>query len=472
VGTEDRPRRAGPQGRRRPAVEVAILLESRADAAPGEADRDEQRRPDGVIAVDNRAVSAAATRVLRQWMADHEAEMVALLRRIVDMDTSTLNRDGVEALAQLMAGELARLGFRVERRDPAPPPADWIDGAFLEGRGPGAVAPNVLARLDGGTGRGRLLLMAHLDTAFPPGEPARNPFRIEGARAYGPAVADMKGGVVGVLFACRALVETGVARPQSITVLHDTDEQAGTICSRPLIEEEARRADWGLVTESGRSGGQVVGQRAGLAMGEVIVEGVEAHLGTGFREGRSAIEALCRKVTALHRLHDPARGVLLNVGEFHGGTRRNLYARNAVARMDIRVVDTEAWERVSREVAAIAAADDVPGTRTTLHLWPHRPPMPWTASSDRFRDLVAEAATEMGTRIDTISTMGGSDANLVAAQGTPALCGLGPVGGAVMTPGEYIELPTLAERAALVAALAHKLAEGGIPTSAEHRRPQ
>jgi glutamate carboxypeptidase len=263
-----------------------------------------------------------------------------------------------------------------------------------------------------------------------------------------------------VLFACRALVETSVVRPRSITVVYDTDEQAGTICSRPLIEEEARRADWGLVTESGRAGGQVVGQRAGLAMGEVIVEGVEAHLGTGFREGRSAIEALCRKVMALHRLHDPEQGVLLNVGEFHGGTRRNLYARHAVARMDIRVVDAAAWERVRKAIEEIAAAADVPDTRTTLHLWQHRPPMPWTPASTRFAALVSEAAREMGTRIDTIATMGGSDANLIAAQGTPALCGLGPVGGAVMTRDEYIELPTLAERAALVAALAHALAEG------------
>jgi glutamate carboxypeptidase len=105
--------------------------------------------------------------------------------------------------------------------------------------------------------------------------------------------------------------------------------EAGTVCSRPLLEAEAARADWGLVTESGRAGGQVVGQRAGLAMGEFAVSGVEAHRGTGFRDGRSAIEALCRKVTALHALHDPEQGVLLNVGEIRGGTWRNLYAAHA-----------------------------------------------------------------------------------------------------------------------------------------------
>lgn len=410
------------------------------------------------------SATADATRRLRAWMADHEREMIDLLAEIVNLDTSTLNRDGVERLAGLMSTRLRALGFSVERFAPTPPREDWVNNAFLDGRGAEAIAPGVLARLGGGSGQGRLLLLAHLDTAFPPGEPSRTPFRIAGGRAYGPAVADMKGGVVGVLFACRALLETGVARPAEITVVYDTDEQAGTVCSRALIEAEARRADWGLVTESGRSGGQVVGQRAGLAMGELIVEGVEAHLGTGYREGRSAIDAICRKVTALHALHDPDKGVLLNVGEIAGGTRRNLFAAHAVARMDVRVVDATTWERVQRQIETIAAAEEPRGTRATLHLWQHRPPMPWTAATDGLAALVAEAAAAMGTRIDTIPTMGGSDANLIAAQGTPALCGLGPVGGAVMTRDEYIELPTLAERAALVAALAHALSLGTTAT--------
>ncbi len=410
-------------------------------------------------------MSAAATRQLRAWMAGHEAEMIAFLGRIVDMDTSTLERAGVEALAALVADRLRALGFAVERADPVEPPHRWIADAFLGGRGAAAIAPLVVGRLGGGQGTGRLLLVAHLDTAFPPGAPAASPFRIAAGRAYGPAVADMKGGVVGILYACRALQETGLARPETLTVVFDTDEQAGTVCSRPRLEAEAARADWGLVTESGRAGGQVVGQRAGVAMGELIVTGVEAHLGTGFREGRSAIEALCRKVTALHRLHDPDHGVLLNVGEIGGGTRRNLYAGRAVARMDIRTVDAPAWARTRRAIEAIAAAEDVPGTRAELRLWLHRPAMPWTAATGRLAGLVAESAGEMGTAIDTIATMGGSDANLLAAQGLPVLCGLGPVGGAVMTAGEYIELPTLAERAALVAAVAHKLATrpGAVP---------
>jgi glutamate carboxypeptidase len=407
-------------------------------------------------------MSAAATRRLRAWMADHEAEMIAFLGRIVDMDTSTLERAGVEALAGLVAERLRALGFAVERREPAPPPHAWIADAFLAGRGAAAIAPAVVGRLGGGQGAGRLLVVAHLDTAFPPRAPAASPFRVGDGRAYGPAVADMKGGVVGALYACRALVETGLARPETITVVFDTDEQAGTVCTRPLLEAEAARADWGLVTESGRPGGQVVGQRAGLAMGELVVTGVEAHLGTGFRDGRSAIEALCRKVIALHRLHDPERGVLLNVGEIQGGTRRNLYAARAAARMDVRVVDGPAWERTRGAIEAIAAAEDVPGTRAELRLWLHRPPMPWTPATDRLAALVAECAAAMGAKIDTVATMGGSDANLLAARGLPTLCGLGPVGGAVMTADEYIELPTLAERAALVAALAHALATRGL----------
>lgn len=405
-------------------------------------------------------MSVDATGELHAWMMAHESELVNFLRRIVDMDTATENREGVEALASLMAEAMRKVGFAVERREVAAPAEAWLYRAFLGDRAAAGIAPAVLCRLGGATngdGRGHLLMMAHLDTAFPPGSPAANPFRIAGDRAFGTAVADMKGGVAGILFACRALLETGVARPQQITVLFDTDEQAGSICSRPVIEAVARGVDWGLVTEPGRTGGQVVGQRAGIAIGELSVTGVEAHLGTGFRDGRSAIEALCRKVIALHKLHDPDHGVLLNVGEMNGGTRRSLYAGRANATMDIRIVDPQSWLRVRAAIEAIVAADDVPGTHATLKLWQHRPPMPWTPKTGMMAALVTETAEAMNTQIATISTMGASDANLIAALGVPVLCGLGPVGGAMMTRDEYIELPTLAERATLVAALAHKL---------------
>ena len=402
------------------------------------------------------------TQQLYAWMRAHEGEQIAFLERIVNIDTATENRDGVEALAVIMADTMREMCFEVRRRELPPPPEQWIYDAFMADRGDAGIAPMVECRLGGGSGRGRLLMTGHIDTAFPVGAPATNPFRIDGNRAYGTAVSDMKSGVAGIVFACRALIETAVARPEQITVLFDTDEQGGSIRSRPLIEEEARRSDWGLVTEPGRTGGQVVGQRAGIAIGELIVEGVEAHLGTGFRDGRSAIEALCRKVIALHRLHDPDHGVLLNVGEFNGGTRRNLYAGRAVARMDVRVVDSATWDRVRAAIEAIAAADDLPGTHTTLTLWQHRPPMPWTAETDRMAALVSSAAEAMGTNIPTVATMGASDANLIAAQGVPTLCGLGPVGGAMMTKDEYIVLPTVVERATLVAALAHKLGAGGM----------
>ena len=109
---------------------------------------------------------------------------------------------------------------------------------------------------------------------------------------------------------------------------------------------------------------------------------------------------------------------------------------------------------------AEASTQDLPGTTTTLKLWQHRPPMPWTPETRAMAGLVGEIGNAMGTKIDTIATMGASDANIIAAQGVPTLCGLGPVGGAIMTRDEYIELPTLVERATLVAALAHRLAWG------------
>jgi glutamate carboxypeptidase len=404
-------------------------------------------------------------RQICEWMMGHEREMVDFLGKIVNMDTFTFNREGVEALARLMASELAAIGFKVEFHDPESPREDWVNQAYLEGRGSSGVAQNVLGRLFNGSGRGHLLFVGHIDTAFPEGETARNPFHIVGRRAYGPAVADMKGGVVGVLFGCRALIELGLARPETITVVYNSDEQAGTICSRNLIQKEARRADWGLVTEAGRPGGEVVGQRAGLAMGKIEVEGVEAHLGTGYREGRSAIEVICRKVIALHRLHNPEGGILLNIGEIHGGVRRNLYARHAEAFMDVRVADSKKWESINKLINEIIRHEEIPGTTSKIYLWQHRPPMPWTENTHRIAAVLRESGKELGCSIEIISTMGGSDANIIAAEGKPTLCGLGPIGGQIMTPNEYIELPSLVERTSLVAILSHKLSlqEGAQP---------
>ena len=173
-----------------------------------------------------------ATTTLHAWMRAHEDELIDFLRRIVNMDTATANRPGVEALAALMAAELAGLGFAVERPAGVRPEQAWLDDAFMGAEAGKGIAPGVVGRLGGGSGRGKLLLIAHLDTAFPPGSPAENPFRIDNERAFGTAVADMKGGVAGILFACRALLATGVERPAQITVLFDTDEQAGSIWSR------------------------------------------------------------------------------------------------------------------------------------------------------------------------------------------------------------------------------------------------
>ena len=306
-----------------------------------------------------------ATKKIHAWMQAHESELIAFLQRLVDIDSATELRDGVETLARLMEDTMRGIGFDVTRREVAPPPEQWIYDAFMADRGDAGIAPAVECRLrrrhrqgtlaDDGSHRHRVSgRLAEVESV---------PHRRETKRAYGPAVADMKGGDAGIVFACRALVETGVARPEQITVIFDTDEQGGSVRSRPLIEAEARQSDWGLVTEAGRVGGEAVGQRAGIALGEIIIDGVEAHLGTGFRTGRSAIEAMCRKVIALHKLHDPDNGVLLNVGEFNGGTRRNLYAGRCVARMDIRCVDMAAWERTKASIEAIAAATTCPARR-------------------------------------------------------------------------------------------------------------
>ena len=123
-----------------------------------------------------------ATKKIYAWMQAHESELIAFLQRLVDIDSATELRDGVEAVARLMEDTMRGIGFDVTRREVAPPPEQWIYDAFMADRGDAGIAPAVECRLRGGTGKGRLLMMGHIDTAFPVGAPATNPFRIDPAK--------------------------------------------------------------------------------------------------------------------------------------------------------------------------------------------------------------------------------------------------------------------------------------------------
>ncbi len=386
-------------------------------------------------------------------------EMLELLETLVRTPSHAVQPEGVERVRAAVAVELMDAGFSVEAVGlPMPAEEDaWLEELMLPGGRYGPIGPALLARRPG-SGRGRGLLVGDLDTSYGPGAYARFPYRIEGNRALGPGIADMKGGLVVLTAALRLLHDLDLATPAETSVVLCPDEQAGSLRSRSLVRDEARGADWCLCVECARNGGSLMGARGHIGVARLDVHGKETHAGSNHAGGVSAVEALARKIPRINAVTDPGRGVFVTVAQVGGGRRRSVVPGDAHAIIDVRTPDAATWTSVEAEMAAIAAAEDLPGTTSRLRIRAHRPGVGWTAGTDRLIDIARDAGEEADVHFDVIRSPAAGSSAFAGEAGVPVLDGMGPIGGDLMTDHEYIEIPSLIDRSLLLALVLHHLA--------------
>src|SRR6266542_3834026 len=288
-------------------------------------------------------------RSIMDWLAAQRPAMLALLEALVNTDSGSYDKPGVDAVGERLRGFLENQGIAPDViRD------DRFGDALRASVGSG---PNTT-----------ILLMGHRDTVFPKGETSRRPFRIEGERAYGPGVADMKPGLVMNAFVLAVFEKYGGA-PAPLVGLFTADEEIGSPSSRGLIETEARRARAVFNAEPGRPSGAVVtGRKGGVFMG-MEVTGKAAHSGANFEQGISAIEAIARKIVALHALTDLPHGITVNVGTVRGGQTVNTVAPSAQAEIDLRFLDRAGRNAAISGIEAIVDTSQVPGTSAKLEVF-------------------------------------------------------------------------------------------------------
>ncbi|HHX10675.1 MAG TPA: M20 family metallopeptidase [Firmicutes bacterium] len=364
-------------------------------------------------------------------LKSYQDQMIDLLEGFTNTDSPSTDKPLVDTFANLVAQQWKDLGAKV---------------TVLEQDKYGNHV-----KAEWGSGDETILILCHMDTVWDAGETQRRPFRVQNGKAYGPGVYDMKAGIVQAIFAVKTLKDLGLLPGKKIVVLHNSDEEIGSPSSRPIIEDEARKASAVLVLEPTALGGSLKTWRKGVGSFTVSIKGRASHAGADYEKGVSAITEAAHQILRLHGLTDLDAGTTVNVGVVKAGTRSNVIAEQATLEVDLRVKTLDAANTVIPEIKGLKPVHPEVTLEVKGEL--NRPPMERTEGNLRLFNLAQEIGREMGMELTESGTGGGSDGNFTSALGIPTLDGLGAVGDGAHALTEYVVLSSLPERAAVVAGL-------------------
>jgi len=359
-----------------------------------------------------------------KWLGEQSKAMETALAELVSINSFTENVDGGNAVGKMLEELFAIDGLAASRSKSA-------SGKFADHL--------VVSSIWTSRGEPPIALVGHLDTVFPPG--TFEGFKRDGDLARGPGVLDMKGGLVVVAWALRALAAAGV-----LTSLPGM--RVG------IIRDAIQGAQGALVFEAGRKGDLVITRRKGTGAMTIVAHGKAAHAGNAHKEGVNALWALAKLVDRVQSLTSYERGVTVNVGKIAGGTSKNTVPDRAEALVDLRFesrADAEALIEAIKKAADECAAA-VPGSRFELSGGVARLPLERTDASVKLMDAYAACARASGLASGEAGLIGGgSDASTSGAMGIASIDGLGPRGIGFHTHDEQIEVVTLVQKAQALA---------------------
>ena len=375
-------------------------------------------------------------------------EMVRLLCDLAALESPTDDPRAVAVLLDRLAAEFENSGLRTRRV-------------------PGVRSAGLLIATPRQRRRGRplQLVVGHCDTVWPVGTVGRMPVTIAADLVRGPGVFDMKGGIVQMIFALRAIHAAGVELPATPVAVISSDEETGSHESRRTIARLARRAARAFVFEPA-FGPEGHLKTARKAVGEftIVVRGRAAHAGLDPAGGASAVLELSHQIQRLFALNDHAAGVSVNVGTIDGGLRSNVVAPEVRATVDVRAPSTADVVRLDAALRGLTPV--TPGTSIEVSGAFHHPPLERTPRNRALWQQARDLGCALGLPLREASVGGASDGNTIS-QYTATLDGLGAVGDGAHADHEHVWISSLPERAALVAMLlAAPLADAAAPPHA------
>lgn len=380
------------------------------------------------------------------WIDSQLPRMKESLIEWANHNSHTYNVEGLAWMATQVWERLASLGAKTSLIDL--PPAESIDDRGEKVLHPLGRAVHAMKRPDAPV---KVLLGIHMDTVFAADDPFQSVREIDANTLNGPGVVDAKGGLVVLLTALEALERSDFAQCIGWEVLINPDEEIGSPSSGTILAECARRNHFGLVYEPAQPDGNLVGERKGSGTFIFVVHGKAAHSGRDFAAGRNAIVAAAELVRELHTMNASfTPGTTFNIGRIIGGGASNIVPDKCVVTVNIRTVIREEERVIAARIDEVV--DEInrhDGIRAERFGEFRSPPKPLDARSKQLLDVIIPAGGELGLSLNHKPSGGTCDGNKLAAAGLPVIDSMGPRGGNLHSPDEFVQVDSLVERAKL-----------------------
>jgi glutamate carboxypeptidase len=381
------------------------------------------------------AFAAPRDEKLYAAVQSNRAGFLDLLGQLVNIDSGTGDVTGGAKITALLAERLKAIGAQTH---------------YETAEAPGL--PDNLVAVFHGTGKGRILVIAHCDTVFGPGTVAQRPFSIDGDRAHGPGVGDEKAGLVNAMTALKILHDIGFKNFATITLLVETSEERGSTGTNKLIRALSAQHDVEFNMEPGDAPDVLTVWRKGSTVVTIHVTGRAAHAGVAPQDGRNAAIGLIHQLDRIAGIVPiSGDGPTLNLTMLNAGTRSNIIPDNAEAQLSFRFRQPQQRGEVIAKLNA--AMEPTLDTQVSVKAETGYPPLIETPEVDALADRAGKIYAELGKTIGRSGNGGASESALAQSVGTPALDGLGLVGGDFHTDHEWIDLTSLEPRLYLITRL-------------------
>jgi glutamate carboxypeptidase len=418
-------------------------------------------RPFLALALAAHAVLAAAQAndAVRAQARAHKEPLLATLRELVSIESGSRDSEGLAKLAALIATRFKALGAEVELLEPAE--------VYRMEDTPASIGRMVRATFRG-RGTKKILLIGHMDTVYLSGMLAKQPFRIDGDRAYGLGISDDKQGIALILHAAAMLRALGFNDYGTLTALINADEELSSPGSRALLARLGKEHDATLSFEASRADADKLAlATAGIASVVLRVHGKASHAGAAPEHGVNALYELSHQILQMRDLSNPETGVKLNWTVSHAGTNRNVIPAYAEATADVRVLRSADYDGVERAVRERLKRQLVPEAKVEMLFERRRPPLEASDASILVAQHAQSVYRELGMDlvVDSVAEGGGTDAAFAALQTRNAVLerfGLRGYG-AHSNEDEYVLVSSIEPRLYLATRLVMDLARNKVP---------